>query len=517
MSDLPAHLPIVVGVGQSVVRELASEADALPTPQSLAIDAAHQALADAHATGGARALAQAIDTLAFVRINNDSMPRPSPLGRCDNLPRAVAAGLGANPAQAIYSIVGGQSPQQLVNEFAGKLGTGDCQMVLLTGAEAIATQKHIARAQLDISWEQSVPGTLEDRGQGPKLFDDYEIANGVGMPPQVYGAFENAWRHERGATKAEHTARMAALWAPFSEVAAGHPYAQFPTQRSEAFLATRSDANYPIADPYLKWFVAQDAVNQGAALLLTTVGKAQALGIPQERWVYCLEGADAQDKTVSRRPSLSQSAAMSAVLDATLGGLYVQPGDIGHFELYSCFPCAVQFACDAMGVDPMADQGPGRLTQTGGLPFFGGAGNNYSMHGIATMVETLRNDRGSLGLVLANGGFASKESAGLYSTTANLHWRPVENTTVQARIDLEAQVPRAEPGSTGTIETYGVVYARAEPFLGYAMIRTDSGARMMARTAKGDTQTLRTLIDDDPIGQSVTPSANERHNLLELR
>lgn len=517
MTDIPAHLPIIVGVGQSVVRELSSSVDELPTPQSLAVTAARQALADAHATGGVDTLARAIDTLAFVRINNDSMPRPSPLGRCNNLPRAVAGAIGAQPAHAIYSIVGGQSPQQLVNEFAGKLGRNECQVVLLTGAEAIATQKHIARNQLDVSWDASVDGQLEDRGQGPRLFDEYEIANGLGLPPQVYGAFENAWRTERGADKAAHVQRMSELFAPFSKVAAQHPYAQFPTERSEAFLATRSAENYPVADPYLKWFVAQDAVNQGAALLLTTVGKAQQLGIPKERWVFCLEGADAQDKTVSRRPSLAQSAAMSAVLDAALGGLYVQPGDVSHFELYSCFPCAVQFACDAMGVDPMADAGPGRLTQTGGLPFFGGAGNNYSMHGIATLADTLRRDVGSLGLVLANGGFASKESAGLYSTTPNLHWRPADSTHVQARIDIEPEVPRAEPGSEATIETYGVVYAKAEPFLGYALLRTADGARMMARTEKGDTQTLQTLINDDPIGTELKPTANERHNVLTLR
>ncbi|MGI9326980.1 MAG: hypothetical protein ACR2PZ_17315 [Pseudomonadales bacterium] len=517
MNELPPHLPIIVGVGQAVIRDLPSDPAELPTPQSLSVHACKQALADAGAAAGTAALAAAIDTLAFVRINSDSMPRPSALGRCDNLPRLVAQQIGANPAWAVYSIVGGQSPQQLVNEFAGKLGSNECEVVLLTGAEAIATQKHIARQQLPVSWELSIDGQLEDRGVGPELFDGYEIANGVGMPPQVYGAFENAWRAARGASKAEHIQYMSRLFAPFSEVASRNPYAQFPTTRSVEFLSTPGADNYPVADPYLKWHIAQDAVNQGAALILTTVAKAMELGIPEERWVFCLEGADAQDKTVSKRANLGASAAMSAALDTALGSLYVTPAEVSHFEIYSCFPCAVQFACDAMGLDPFAAGGPQRLTQTGGLPYFGGAGNNYSMHGIASMVETLRDDRGALGLVLANGGFTSKESAGLYSTTPNTHWQPVDHGLAQKRIDSSPDVPRAADGSSGSIETYGVVYAKAEPFLGFAMIRTDDGGRLMARTVKGDEQTIAALVNDDPIGVKVSPKVGERYNLLELR
>ena len=62
---------------------------------------------------------------------------------------------------------------------------------------------------------------------------------------------------------------------------------------------------------------------------------------------------------------------------------------------------------------------PPPLTVTGGLPFHGGPGNNYSMHGIVAMLDVLRSpaQRGTFGMVTANGGFLSKHAAGLYSTT----------------------------------------------------------------------------------------------------
>ncbi len=106
------------------------------------------------------------------------------------------------------------------------------------------------------------------------------------------------------------------------------------------------------------------------------------------------------------------------------------PADIAHYDIYSCFPVAVLLAAEALGVDWRSTP----LTLTGGLPFSGGAGNNYSMHGIAAMVETLRADPGSFGLVLANGGFLSKEAVGIYSTTAPKSWSPVDHGPMQAEV-----------------------------------------------------------------------------------
>ncbi len=500
-------LPIVVGVGQSVVRELSEAVEDLPTPISLATQACQRALADT----GVGGIASHVDTLAFVRIISDSIPsRPSPIGRCDNPPRAVAGRIGANPASAVYSILGGQTPQQLVNEAAARIATGDASMVLLTGAEAIGTMRHAQRNDLPLDWTEHAEGALEDRGTGPELVSAYEIANGMGFAPQVYGALENAWRSTHGLSKAENRRRMSELWARFSRVAAGHPYAQFPTVRDADYLATPSDSNYVVAEPYLKWHVAQDAVNQGAALILTSVGKARELRIPEERWVYPWAGADGTDKLLSVRERLDASVAMAAVLGHTLARGDVSINEVDHLDLYSCFPCAVQFACDALDLDPFSRQ----LTQTGGLPFFGGAGNNYSMHAIASLVDTLREDPGAFGLVLANGGFASKESAGLYSTRANENWQPVCNTPVQAEIDAAPEVAVVDAGAGGRIEAYSVVYNKTVPLIGYVFCRTEEGGRFMARSATGDEATLKVLIEDDPMGEFITPVVTPKRNEL---
>src|SRR3546814_21085211 len=113
---------------------------------------------------------------------------------------------------------------------------------------------------------------------------------------------------------------------------------------------------------------------------------------------------------------------------------------INQFDLYSCFPCAVLLAAETLGIDWHKTP----CTMTGGLPFFGGAGNNYSMHAIATMAERLCASPGDYGLVLANGGFLSPEAVGVYSTEPVSGWHPPADDGAQAGLP-EAQAPGLPP------------------------------------------------------------------------
>ena len=70
----------------------------------------------------------------------------------------------------------------------------------------------------------------------------------------------------------------------------------------------------------------------------------------------------------------------------------------------------------------LADDDPRGLTLTGGLPYFGGPGNSYSLHGIAETVTQMRDKPGRFGFVGANGGIMSKYSVGIYSTEPR-RWR----------------------------------------------------------------------------------------------
>jgi acetyl-CoA C-acetyltransferase len=488
--------PVLVGTGQTTIHWDGSVLADAPSPQSLQISAARLALEDSGAGAG---LASSIDKIIVVRANHDSVRGAvHPFGRCSNPPGALAAGLDIAGADLIYSVVGGDQPQALVNEAAEAIFTGKAKSVLIAGSEATGAMKTALKRRLKLDWDLPIEGEFEDRGLGPQLISDYEIKNGLGAPTQTYPAFEHALRARLGLTREQHVALMSELWEGFSKVAAQNPHSQFPEPRSAAFLATSGKDNYPVADPYLKWHVAQDAVNQGAALVLTSVGEAERLGIDPSKWIFLHGYAAAKDRLVSERPDLSRSRPIELALTAALQSAGKQTADIARFDLYSCFPCAVLLASEALALD-WRETVP---TVTGGLPFFGGPGNSYSLHAIATMAEQLRAEPGQFGLVLANGGFLSKEAVGIYSATPKPDWQPVLSERIQAEIDSQP-IPRLLTTSCeAEVETFTVTYKKGQPSRGYVIAKAADG-RIVARARTAHRATLAALAANDPLGTTV--------------
>ena len=503
--SIDPRTPVLAAVGQCVVHWDGSDPAAAPSPLGLAETAARAALAD---SGAPETLAGAIDRLIFVRTMLDSVPGiPQPFGKPANLPGALAERLALTPARAIYSVVGGDQPQTLVNEAAETVFAGEARAVLLVGCEATAAMKTALKAGHTLDWSAASDTPMDDRGLGPMLLSAYEMKNGLGAPTQTYPAFEHALRVRLGLTREQHGALMAELWAGFSAVAAANPYAQYPKTLTPAYLATPSPGNYPVADPYLKWHVAQDAVNQGAAVIVTTVGEAARLGIAADKLIHLHGYAKGADRLPTERPDLSRSAAMEAVLSAALTSAGKTTAEIAHFDLYSCFPVAVLLAAEAIGLDWRTTP----ATVTGGLPFFGGAGNNYSMHAIATMVERLRARPDEFGLVLANGGFLSKEAAGVYSATPRANWASVSSAALQAGLDAQVAPPLLGETTDAVVETYTVTFTKGEPARGYVIARTPAG-RILARG--GDRTMLDALLTEDPVGRTVSIVSDNGINTL---
>ena len=500
--------PILIGVGQCVDHWDGTGADPAPDPASLRLKAAACALDD---TGMHRAVAAAIERVVVVRTMADSVPGTvQPFGRCENPPATLAHGLGIAAGDRIYSAVGGDQPQALLNEAAEAIFAGEVGTILLAGAEATGALKHALKRGLTLDWSASAAGEMEDRGLGTALLSDYERVNGLGAPTQTYPAFEHALRARLGLSRAAHVAVMAELLAGFSQIAATNRYAQFGRSLTAEFLATPSRENYPVADPYLKWHVAQDAVNQGAAVILTSVGRAMALGIDPAKWIYLHGYAAAQDRFVVERADLSRSKAIEATLRLALEAASKTTPDIAHFDLYSCFPCAVLLAAEALDLDWRSTP----ATVTGGLPFFGGPGNTYSMNAIATMVERLRSNRADFGLVLANGGFLSKQAVGIYSATPKENWAPVSSAQIQREI-LEASGPTCLSRSVdAVIATYTVTTSRGQPARGYVIAEAADG-RILARVRSGHRATLAALQREDAVGQTVRIVHENGVNVIE--
>jgi acetyl-CoA C-acetyltransferase len=493
-------MPVLVGAGQVTSHWDASTGpEGAPSPKSLCVAASELALQDAGIA------ASEIDTMAVVRIFEDSVPGDRhPHGHNTNLPGTIARDIGARPSRAIYAAVGGQSPQQLANEMANRIHAGEIECALVTGSEANKASKAARKQGVEMDWADQDDLAVEDRGMGEMLLSRPEIKHGIIAPAYFYALFENAMAARDGQSRSERRAEMSALFAKFAAVAAQNPHSQFDTKDFDAeFLATPSKANYPFADPFLKWHIAQDAVNQGGAFVIMSDAKADAHGIAADKRVYLHGGGEASDDYISVRPRLDGSWAMDTAIERALAQAGMGPDEIAAFDLYSCFPCAVFSSMAALGIDHKTETRP--LTLTGGLPFFGGPGNNYSMHGIVSMTEWLREQPGANGLVLANGGWMTKEAVGIWSTRRPETFQPVAPMAKPTDV-----VSLAETATQATVETYTVTYGKDGPMSGIIFARTEDGARVIA---VAEPEAMPRLLEEaSPVGLRVTISNQDERN-----
>ncbi|MFM9035556.1 MAG: acetyl-CoA acetyltransferase [Mycobacterium sp.] len=501
--------PVLVGVGQFTER-IDDPAYRGMSSVELAVAAARAALAD---TGVATAVARALDTVVGIRQFELSSKAPAPLGRSANYPRAVAQRVGASPARAVLEPIGGQGPQHVITEFAGAIAAGRADVVMVVGSENGSTLRHFANRPDKPDHSDEAGGQLEDRGFGYEgLFTKYTVAHGLVGAPAQYGVLENARRGRVGLSVAAYRRAMAELFAPFTKVAAANQYSASPVVRTVEEIMTVTDENRMICDPYPRLLVARDQVNQGAAAVLMSAETAGRLGVPQDKWVYLRGHADVVDQPLLDRADLSYNSASILAVEEAMRVAGVGIGDIATFDLYSCFPVPVFNFCDGTG---LATDDPRGLTLTGGLPYFGGPGNSYSLHAIAETVNRMRCAPGSFGLVAANGGIISKYSVGVYSTEA-AEWTEDGSAELCDRVAARPATPIAEQADgPAVIETYTVRYDWPVR-TGIVVGRLESdGSRFLALSEDPDLVGL--LSDGEPLGASITVEHDERGNRAALR
>jgi len=510
--------PILVG-GAQFTQRTAREgkiAESL-SPIDMLAKVSREAMADAGAKGS---LVGAIDTVAVVRFTADS---PGDQGRLPrrmfrNPPASLAKHLGVTPRRHLYTATGGNTPQWLVNRTAEDIAQGRSDVVLLAGAEYIATMLGAIKQSIDLGWDK---GADADPGSDPEEIGDqrpgtspYERAHGLAFPVNTYPLFENAIRGQKGRAPKEHLAWLGKFFSPFSRVASENPYAWFPTYRSPEEISTPSEKNRFVGFPYTKYLNAVIEVDMAAAVVMMSVAKARELGIPETQWVYLHGCADAADIwNVTERVNYHTSPAIRMIGGKAFGMAGITAKDLAWIDLYSCFPSAVELGCQELG---LSTEDPRGLTITGGLPYFGGAGNDYVMHSIVTMTDRLRKNPGKFGLCTGNGWYITKHSAGIYSTKpVEGAWSREDPKSYQTEIDGEAHPRVTEaPSGAATIETYTVVTDRRGKRFGIVVGRQKSdGSRFLAHTPDDDA-TLNWMISEEMLGREGTVMTGQPVNVF---
>jgi acetyl-CoA C-acetyltransferase len=421
----------------------------------------------------------------------------------------VSERLGIAPRELALTAIGGNNPQTVLSRTALQIAGGELDVALVSGAECLYT-RHAARRDPDrpvLEWttqadDTPIPVML---GTDRVPVTDVEAARGLDRPLRVFPLFENALRAAAGETIEEHQRTVSELWARFSSVAATNPFAWSPRARTAQEVRSTGPSNRMVSFPYPKLMNANDRVDQGAGFILCSVGAARDAGVPRDRWVFPVAGADAHDHwLLSHRQDLRSSPAIRIAGNRLLSVAGAGIDDIAHVDLYSCFPCAVQIAARELGL-PLDD--PGRpLTVTGGLGFAGGPGNNYVSHSIASMAQRLRADPGALGLVTGLGWYSTKHAIGLWSTAPPA--AGFRHVCPQDAVDsLPRRTPAPEYEGDATIETYTVVHDRdGAPQLAILAVLTGDQHRAWGNISERDD--MLGLMEGEGCGRKVRLAAD---------
>jgi acetyl-CoA C-acetyltransferase len=395
--------------------------------------------------------------------------------------RLLAQRIRADGAATRYTGIGGNVPQTLVNKACLDIQSGRADVVLIAGAETWRTRSRVRKAGGKLDWtkqDDSVP-IAEGSDEGIELAGPSDLRINLDRPAYVYPLFEQALRIAAHESSDDHRRRIGELWSQFSAVAAANPHAWSREALSGDEIAEPSPSNRMVSWPYTKLMNSNNMVDQGAALVLTSVEKATYLQIARDGWVFPYAGTDAHDTYhISDRAEFHTSPAIRIAGNRALELAGSGIDDMALVDLYSCFPSAVQVAANELGL-PTGD--PSRpLTVTGGLTFAGGPWNNYVTHSIATMAEQLVANPGQRGLITANGGYLTKHSFGVYGTEPPTHEFRWED--VQSEVDREpTREAVVEWSGVGIVESWTTPFDRSgAPEKAFLAVRTPEDARALA-------------------------------------
>lgn len=471
---------MLVGVGQvrgdwtrlRHGRAAAGPAPRPPEPADLVLDAVRAAAADAAAPG----LLGVLDAVATVKVTSWAYA---------DLAGRIAAAVGARPEHTADSPVGGQWPAVLLERAAARIAAGESRVALIAGGEAQATLRALCSSGVDpgeAGWSTE-PG-------GPPSFDPEDLgspamqAAGLVLPARVYPLLHSAFRHARGLDPQSAAARSAALYAAFTEVAAGNDAAWRPEVRTAEEIAAVGPGNRMVGEPYPLAVNAMPFVDQAAAVLVTSLAAAREHGVGEDRIVHVVGGAGARAaRDVLARPSLADSPALADALDRCLAGR--DPAGLDVVDVYSCFPLVPELVAAHLGV-PLASV----VGVTGGHNAFGGPLSSYTLHALVAVTRRLRAGA-QLALVHGNGGYLTAQHALLLSRDP----APYRGDPEPREVAPPGPPPAAAPDVADvTVEAATVEHGRdGLPAQGFLVARTAEGARLAGSTPPGDVAAARAL------------------------
>ena len=301
--------------------------------------------------------------------------------------------------------------QNLINSACDDIAHGKIRASLIVGGEArykkilaLKENKEFIETELNINPDFYVKAA--DELQTKEERDELGL-----MAVGYYAILETAYRKKNGLSLQEHKDKISNMYAEFSKIAANNPDGWIDSNKSAEDIKQISKENPLQAFPYNKFHCTSWNVNQASAMILCSEDLADKLDIPNNKRIYPLASSETNHMIAPiQRPKLAQSTGLDLAAKFIKNICDEHKIHPNIYDLYSCFPVAVQMFADSLNLSSEAVK-----TVTGGMPFAGGPLNNYMIHSTVKMLSEIRNNHANIGLVTGVSGMMTKQAFALWA------------------------------------------------------------------------------------------------------
>jgi acetyl-CoA C-acetyltransferase len=386
--------------------------------------------------------------------------------------------------------------QNLVNSACKKIIDGEIRASLIVGGEA--RFKMIQALKEGLPYEEMA--LTENPDNYVKAKEDLYVAEELDalgmMAVGYYAIIESAMRYKNQYSLNEHESFLGNYYERFSQIASKNPHAWNQKIFTAEEIKTPSKKNQKIAYPYNKLHNTSWNVNQASALILTSDEIADKLKIPFDKRVYPLVSSETNHMIgVIQRPDLTSPVGLKLATKYLLETAAKNNIKPTFYELYSCFPVAVQLFAQALNIPENIDK-----TITGGMPFAGGPLNNYMLHATAQVLMRIRDNNSEVGLITGVSGMMTKQALAIWGKNPAMDFQSMDVTAEAEKLEVPVPMSDLKKGNA-TIIGCTTLYEKLNSIKAVFYAEDSQGHRLVLTS--NDQQIIKQVEEEECIGLKI--------------
>lgn len=387
--------------------------------------------------------------------------------------------------------------QNLINSACNRIVGNEIQASLIIGGEA--RYKKIKAIKQNRKYIETELSENPDHYVKPK--DGLHIKeeeNELGlMAVGYYAILESAYRASLNLSISKHQEQISKMYEEFSEIAASNVDGWLSESLTYKEIATPSTKNPSQSTPYNKYHCTSWNVNQASAMVICSEELADTLNIPKEKRIYPLASSETNHMIAAiQRPNLIKPEGLKLAAKFILDICKKNKIKPNTYELYSCFPIAVQMFADALGLNKEEVK-----TVTGGMSFAGGPLNHYVIQSTVKMLNEIRKDNSKIGLVTGVSGMMTKQSFALWAKKPLIDFISKDVTSDAESFEKPVELSKLEDGS-GTVLGYTTLVDEADKKLKAVIYIEDTQNKRKVLISRDDS-IITNMGEDEWVGKKI--------------